>query len=148
MRCWPRTALALLALLAVCGGALALDRGEIRIATPGGEITLEAELARTPVQRQRGLMWRGDFGRGDAMLFVFPAERPLAFWMKNTPVSLDIVFFNAKGHWLNTASGAVPFSLTNHHSRGPGRFVLELAAGEAERLGIGAGSRLVVEAGW
>ena len=146
MRFLPRILL-VLALLSAWGAA-ALENRDIRIATARGEVALTAEMALTAAERQRGLMWREDFGPGDAMLFVFPEERPLAFWMKNTPVSLDIVFFDARGRWINTAARTVPYSLEHHRSLGKGRFVLELAAGEAKRLGIGAGSRLAVQAGW
>ena len=135
--------LLVLALLS-CGGAAALESRDIRIATGTGEVVLDAEFAVTEEERARGLMGREDFGPGDAMLFVFPEERWLSFWMKGTPVSLDIVFFDGEGRWINTASGTVPYSLEHHRSLGMGRFVLELAAGEAGRLGIGPGSRLAV----
>ena len=135
--------LLVLALLWGCGAA-ALESRDIRIATGTGEVLLEAELAVTPAERAQGLMGREDFGPGDAMLFIFPDERWLSFWMKGTPVSLDIVFFDGEGRWLNTAAGTVPYSLEHHRSLGMGRFVLEVAAGEARRLGIGPGSRLAV----
>ena len=140
MRYLPKVLL-VLALL-TCWGAAALESRDIRIATDAGEVVLDAELAVTPAERAQGLMGREDFGPGDAMLFIFPEERWLSFWMKDTPVSLDIVFFDGGGRWINTAARTTPYSLEHHRSLGMGRFVLELAAGEAGRLGIGPGSRL------
>ena len=144
MRSLPRTLLALAALCLLAASAAAFERREIRVTTPAGEVSMVAEMAMTAGQRVQGLMGREDFGPGDAMLFVFPLEKRLSFWMKNTPVSLDIVFFDGQGRWTNTAARTVPFSTNNHVSRGKGQFVLELAAGEARRLGIGPGSRLSV----
>ena len=123
-------------------GAAAGESRDIRIATGAVEVVLDAELAVTAAERAQGLMGREDFGPGDAMLFIFPEERWLSFWMKDTPVSLDIVFFDGEGRWINTAARTTPYSLDHHRSLGMGRFVLELAAGEAGRLGIGPGSRL------
>ena len=146
MRCSPRILLAVLLALCVWRGAAALEIRDIRIATAAGEVTLAAEMAVTAAERRQGLMGRGDFAPGDAMLFVFPGEGWLSFWMKDTPVSLDIVFFDAQGRWINTAARTVPYSLTRHRSLAKGRYVLEVAAGEARRLGIGPGSRLDVPA--
>ena len=143
MRFLPRILL-ILTVLFHLGSAAALENRDIRIETASGGVTLTAELAVTEGERMRGLMGREDFAPGDAMLFIFPEAKGLSFWMKDTPVSLDIVFFDAMGRWINTAARTVPYSLENHHSRRKGKFALEIAAGEAERLGIGAGSRLVL----
>lgn len=150
MRCLSSAGLALsllaamlLVLLPVAiNSALAFDREVITLKTNGAETRIEAEIAVTSAERQQGLMDRSDFAPGDAMLFVFPKARVLSFWMKNTPVSLDIAFFDAEGHWLNTVLATVPFSLDSVYSDGAALYALEVTAGEAARLGIGAGTRL------
>ena len=62
--------------------------------------------------------------------------------MKDTPISLDIIFFRGDGWWDSMSEGTVPFTKTRHVSVEHARYALELAAGEARRLGIGEGSRL------
>ena len=76
------------------------------------------------------------------MLFDFQTEQPVAFWMKNTPLPLDMLFIDAGGS-LQIAADTEPFSETPIPSRGPIRAVLELNAGTAARFGIepGAGVR-------
>ncbi|NBS26878.1 MAG: DUF192 domain-containing protein [Gammaproteobacteria bacterium] len=116
------------------------ETATISLATELGTHLLTAEIADTSETRARGLMHREDFGGDDAMLFVFPKAGQLYFWMKNTPVSLDIIFFDDKGIWLNTHSHTKPFSIKSLPSRGFSQYVLELPAGRASRLGIGQGS--------
>ena len=116
---------------------------QLEIITENGKVLLKAELAMTPAARQRGLMHRKQLAPLEGMLFVFNSERLRHFWMKNTSLSLDIVFFDAAGRWLNTAFSTVPFSTDTISSQGPARYVLEVAAGDAARFGIGAGSVLL-----
>ena len=139
-----RFILSLIFVLALLGNGegLAASKGSVTLVINGATHTLEAELAITPEERKQGLMNRYDFGSDDAMLFVFPSERILSFWMKDTPISLDIIYFDKDGHWLNTHSRTKPFSLVNLHSAGPALYALELAGGEAARLNIGRGTRL------
>ncbi len=118
-------------------------REVITLVKGGASQQIEAELAITGEERARGLMGRTDFAAGDAMLFVFPQAGKRSFWMKDTPISLDIIFFDDAGRWLNTATATQPYSLENIYSSGEARYVLELAAGEAVRLGIGEGTRLI-----
>ena len=140
---WVRIALLLLGL--VFAPALhAAETISVTLETEAGRVTLNAELADTPEERARGLMYRDDFGPGDAMLFTYETDSTLSFWMKNTPVSLDIIYFDAAGHWLNTHGATEPFSLEGLLSDGPAQYVLEISAGEASRLGIGEGTQLVL----
>ena len=106
---------------------------------------LGAELADTPSERAKGLMHRHDFGDDDAMIFIFPDSAPRAFWMKDTPISLDIIFFADDGAWLNTHAHTIPFSTESLPSNGEARYVLELPAGAAAKLGLGEGTILKVE---
>ena len=72
-------------------------------------------------------MFRQDFGPGDAV-FTYDTDSTLSFWMKNTPVSLDIIYFDAAGHWLNTHGATEPFSLEGCLSMAR-RNMLEISAG-------------------
>ena len=66
-------------------------------------------------------------------------------WMKNTYIPLDMVFARADGTVVNVITDTVPQTLTSHRSTGPARYVLELNAGTARRLGIGTASRIIRE---
>jgi uncharacterized membrane protein (UPF0127 family) len=61
-----------------------------------GATKVRVELAITPAEQQLGLMNRASLGKNEGMLFVFPSERVLHFWMKNTVIPLSIGFFNSK----------------------------------------------------
>ena len=100
------------------------------------------ELADTPEAQARGLMFRTELGPDEAMLF--PSEYPQvrSFWMKNTPLSLDIIFVGPDGTISNIAAETVPYSLESVLSDGPAIAVLELVGGRAAELGIAPGDRV------
>jgi hypothetical protein len=77
------------------------------------------------------------------MLFDFKTDRPVAMWMRNTRIPLDMLFIARDGRVANIAERAVPFSEQTIPSAGPVRAVLELAGGTASRLGIKPGDRVV-----
>ncbi|MEO0057528.1 MAG: hypothetical protein RIT17_981, partial [Pseudomonadota bacterium] len=79
----------------------------------------------------------------EGMLFPSAAPEPRSFWMKNTPLSLDIIFVGADGRISNIAANTVPYSLDSVASKGPSSGVLELRAGRAKELGIVAGDRVM-----
>jgi uncharacterized membrane protein (UPF0127 family) len=119
----------------------------VTITGPGGRHVVQAELARTPAEQARGLMFRTDLGRDGAMLFhPYPAEggppRVASFWMKNTPTPLDIVFIRADGTIARIAENTVPFSEEMVSSGEPVAAVLELVGGRAAETGIGEGDRV------
>lgn len=125
--------------------AFAADRVTLHLDLPSGkQLSIVAELADTADERARGLMFREDFSPGDAMIFVYDDPQPLVFWMKNTPQSLDILYFGGDGAFLNAHKDTEPYSLTSLPSRGDAKFVLEISAGEADRLGIEPGTRLIL----
>ena len=76
------------------------------------------------------------------MLFVFEDMKPRTFWMKNTPIALDMLFFDDSGRLVSLISNAKPNTLTLLHSRVAARYVLEIGGLEASRLNIKIGSRL------
>ena len=102
------------------------------------------ELAATPAARQRGLMDRYDLGSTDGMLFVWPEEDYRSFWMKNTPISLDILFFSSELTQVSRHENTVPFSTTRLPSGKRARYVVELRAGQANLRGLKTGSLLIL----
>lgn len=97
---------------------------------PGGQrLSLDVEVASTQEQQARGLMFRTKVERG--MLFVFTDERPLSFWMKNTLVPLDIIYFAADGSFVSTTTmePCTADPCRSYPSSGPARYALEMPAG-------------------
>ncbi len=101
-----------------------------------------AELANTPQSQAKGLMFRTEMGDDEGMLFPSQVPAPRSFWMKNTPLSLDIIFVGTDGRISNIAADTVPYSLEPVVSVGPAIAVLELRAGRSAELGIAAGHRV------
>jgi len=107
-----------------------------------GELTVRAEVAATPEARRKGLMWRNRLSETEGMLFVFPAEQTLSFWMKNTPVALDIIFISEASRVVSVMPNTRPYSAQPVLSGAPARYVLEVAAGLTTEHGIGPGNRV------
>lgn len=101
-----------------------------------------AELAVSPEDQVRGLMFRTELGDDEGMLFPSNPPGIRRFWMKNTPLSLDIVFIGMDGRILNIADHTVPYSLTSIMSDGVASAVLELKAGRCAELGIAPGDKV------
>ena len=126
----------------------AVKRTSLRFA--GGR-KIMVDVMDTPAGRERGLMFRRRLARNYGMLFVFPAEAGLQFWMKNTFVSLDIVFISRDKrvtvvHKRVRASTADTTDADVARVAGAGQYVLELPAGAAERLGLRPGQPIDFEA--
>ena len=101
--------------------------------------TFSVEIADTPVETNRGLMFRDEIGLDEGMLFEFGEARIASIWMKNTSVFLDILFVRADGQILKIEHSAKPYSLRSITSEALVTGVLELAGGQAHALGIQAG---------
>ena len=105
------------------------------------------EVADDGPERNRGLMYRDQLADGTGMLFLHDIEEPLAYWMKNTRIPLDIFYFDASRKLVSVSRGVPACSLGDrcppYPSAGPALYVLELNAGEASRLGVAAGDELV-----
>ncbi len=123
--------------------AVSFSSGILKIETEKGEQTLEVEYALTPQEWMRGLMHRTSLEGKDGMLFIFPQERPVAMWMKNTPLSLDMVFIAKDGRVIRIARSTTPHSTDLIKSGGNAKGVLELEAGRAEALKINPGDRII-----
>ena len=95
-----------------------------------------AEIADTDELRERGLMFRHVLPKDSAMLFDFGKPRPAAMWMKNTYISLDMLFVRADGTIAALAENTEPFSTQIISVEEPVKGVVELAAGTVKRLGI------------
>ncbi|MDZ7379397.1 MAG: DUF192 domain-containing protein, partial [candidate division KSB1 bacterium] len=103
--------------------------------------TVPVEVADTPEKRTRGLMYRKDLPGNAGMLFVFPEPDVLEFWMKNTPLSLDIIFFDRDCRIVGIVERAVPFSTQPLGPGVPSQYVLEVHGGFARTHGIAVGQR-------
>lgn len=104
------------------------------------------EVADDEAERARGLMFRDSLADGHGMLFIHEQTGPLAYWMKNTRIPLDILYFDESLALVSQQRDVPPCSGGNacpaYPSRAPARYVLELNAGEAARLGVQDGARL------
>jgi uncharacterized protein len=136
--------LSLLALwfAASAGRITAADLQTLEIVSRNGVHPFAVELALTPEQQAQGLMFRKELPEGQGMLFDFQREQQTAFWMKNTFVSLDMIFIRADGRIHRIAANTVPLSETLVPSNGPVRAVLEVVAGTTRKLGIAPGDRV------
>lgn len=102
-------------------------------------ITIDIEIAETEEAITTGLMGRQRLPRNSGMLFLMPQTRIQSFWMKNTPLSLDITFISEDRVVINTARNARPYAEESYVSGAPARFVLETPAGFADLYGITGG---------
>lgn len=119
--------------------------------TPGTWVELggqryTVEVADDDSERARGLMFRDTLPAGHGMLFIHPSEEPQSYWMKNTQIPLDILYFDQALRLVSQQRGVPPCSLGNlcppYPSDAPARYVLELNAGEATKLGLQDGAQL------
>jgi uncharacterized membrane protein (UPF0127 family) len=94
------------------------------------------EVARTPEEQERGLMFRPHIDSNGGMIFPMDPPRMASFWMKNTVSSLDLLFIRADGTIARIAADAVPYSMSPIDSGEPVAAVLEIAGGRAAELGI------------
>lgn len=106
-----------------------------------GGVTVTAEIADTPALRERGLMERDSLPENHGMLFVYPDERDLSFWMRNTPLALDIAFIDRAGTIVNIETMRPNDDESTVSSR-PAMFALEMEAGWFEANGVEPGVRV------
>ncbi|HVT32560.1 MAG TPA: DUF192 domain-containing protein [Rhodanobacteraceae bacterium] len=109
--------------------------------------TYTIEIAEDDVSRAHGLMDRTEMDAGHGMLFVFQDDAPRAFWMKNTKIPLDMLFFDADRKLVSVQHNVPPCvgdPCPAYSSGAPARYVLELNAGQAGKLGVTSGDELIV----
>lgn len=114
---------------------LVVERGDKRL-------PFKVELASSPEAQAKGLMFRTELGDNDGMIFPSDTPEVRSFWMKNTPLSLDIIFIGPDGRITNIAAGTTPYSLDPVRSSGLTSAVLELRAGRSAQLRIVAGDKV------
>jgi uncharacterized membrane protein (UPF0127 family) len=122
--------------------AYGAEQQTLKITSKTGVHVFAVELAVTAEETQRGLMFRRSVPEFTGMLFDFETESPRAMWMKNTYVSLDMIFIQGDGRIRSIAENTVPESEKIIRSRGPVRAVLEVAGGTARKLGIRPGDQV------
>jgi len=113
----------------------------------GGK-TFTVEIADTSEKQALGLMFRDSMPDDQGMLFIFPIEAPRSFWMKNTRIPLDIMYFDKDYRLVSISADTPPCRVSrcpSFPSIAPAQYVLELNAGKAAELGVGLGDRLTVD---
>jgi uncharacterized membrane protein (UPF0127 family) len=111
----------------------------------GREVEFLVEIADTAGKRQMGLQYRQSLADDRGMIFLFPSESVQTFWMKNTPISLDMIFINRNRKIVGIVERAVPFSLDARSVTEPSQYVLEINGGLARRYGIQTGDSVRFE---
>jgi uncharacterized protein len=122
--------------------AQAAAAATLEIVSTTGVHSFAVELATNEAERSRGLMFRKELPEGHGMLFDFQNDQPVAFWMHNTYISLDMIFIRGDGRILRIEENTEPLSDRLIPSGGPVRAVLEVIAGTARALGITPGDRV------
>jgi uncharacterized membrane protein (UPF0127 family) len=107
----------------------------------GRSSAVRLEIARTPAELERGLMFRREMGSDDGMLFVFGETADHTFWMKDTYLPLDMIFMDAGGTVVGIVEGAEPLTTTPRRVGAPSRYVLEVNGGWSAAHGVAAGDR-------
>ena len=128
-------------------GPSGMADSELVIISESGEHRFEIEVARTPDEQARGLMYRQSLPPAAGMLFEYGPPQNIAMWMRNTHIPLDMIFIGADWRITRIAQRTVPLSLTTVASEGAVTAVLEVNAGTASRLGIRPGDRVVYKDG-
>ena len=142
---FAKSLVASLAAILVIAGLAAANAASfqpLEIVTKNGVQVFSVEMATTEEEKQTGLMYRKELADGKGMLFDFNPEQEVSMWMKNTYVSLDMIFIRADGRILRIAENTEPMSTKIISSRGPARAVLEVVAGTAQKYGIRPGDRV------
>lgn len=111
----------------------------LTVTSDGKVHRFRVELAETRDEQQMGLMFRTELGPHEGMIFPSVPQTARSFWMKNTPLPLDIIFVGVDGRILNIAANTTPYSTDSVYSVGVTSGVLELAGGRAAELGIEPG---------
>ncbi len=109
--------------------------------TAKGDFKFNIEIAQTEAEREKGLMFRTALAPDAGMLFVYPNEQQVSFWMQNTLIPLDMLFIGADGTVKTIHVNARPLDTTPIPSQVPVQFVLEIAGGRAGEIGLKAGDR-------
>ena len=121
----------------------AAGTGTLVLKTDSGDHNFNIEVATTDQERALGLMFRRSLPENGGMLFLYDQPQPAAMWMKNTLIPLDMVFISPEGKVHRIESNAEPFSTAVIPSEGDIVGVLELKGGEAGRIGLKRGDKVL-----
>ncbi len=118
--------------------------GTLDFLRPDGSVIVRIalELAETREEQTLGLMRRRSLPARGGMLFIYDQQQPQSFWMKNTPMPLDIVFIASDSSIVNIARRTKPLSEQTIESIAPAQYVLELRAGFTDRYGIDESAKI------
>lgn len=125
--------------------SLPLKASEIQIFTPEGPVKFQVELAISQEEQGRGLMYRHTLQEKTGMLFINSPQNPLTMWMKNTPLSLDMIFINPQGIIIHIEESTIPYST---HIIGPVKNamgIFEVLAGTCRKKDIKVGDKVSFE---
>ena len=118
----------------------------VTIATQQGRtVAFNVEIADSPAKRELGLQYRRDLASDHGMIFLFPAQSEQTFWMKNTPIPLDMIFISRELKIVGIVEQTTPFSLDPRSVGAPSQYVLEINGGLAKRNGIRRGDSVSFE---
>ncbi|MFP3921556.1 MAG: DUF192 domain-containing protein [Dichotomicrobium sp.] len=122
--------------------AAQLGREDVVLISETGRHVIDAEIADTPGTRAGGLMFRRNLDPGKGMLFIYDRPQNITMWMKNTYISLDMIFADQSGKIVRIARNTEPFSTDIIEAGAPAKVVLEVPAGTARQLKLKRGDRL------
>lgn len=121
---------------------VAFEKSELSIESAGAQHRFTVEIARTTEQMSQGLMFRAKMAPDAGMLFLYEPVQPVAMWMFQTLIPLDMLFIGADGRVTNIHERAIPGSTATIESGGPVRAVLELNGGTVARLKLKTGDHV------
>jgi uncharacterized membrane protein (UPF0127 family) len=122
----------------------AFSRSTLQIATPDAKLhKIDVWIADNDMRRARGLMFVENMADDAGMLFIYPQPQEISMWMKNTHLSLDMLFVSANGRVHSIVANTKPMSLDTISSNGTVLAVIELKAGSAARMNIRPGAQVI-----
>lgn len=133
------------ATLAPASGEALFKHASLKIETKSGPVVLDVEVADTEPKREHGLMFRRELPENEGMIFLFGGEQEISMWMKNTYIPLDMVFIGDDWRIVHIAHDAEPLSTDIIPSVGLASRVLEIAGGQAAKLGLEPGDAILLK---
>jgi uncharacterized membrane protein (UPF0127 family) len=132
-----------------CGdGSPSVNRVVFETRNPPGEVVVRVEVAQTRAQQRRGLMFREHLDEDAGMLFVFPRETTLTFWMKNTRIPLDLIALSNRGKVVSVVANVQPCvarPCPTYPTKRDASYMVEVNAGFAKRHGIAEGDKVSIQ---
>jgi uncharacterized membrane protein (UPF0127 family) len=138
------TSAKIIAVICLVGLTACQAKDSVIIQTPsGGQAVFAVDIAKTEDEQHQGLMFVESMADSYGMVFVYDRPQVLKFWMKNTLIPLDMLFFDEKGILVHIEKNAIPHDLTPRGPNIPACLVLEINGGLSEKLEIRTGSKLI-----